>query len=304
MRLLKNVQFLKGIYIYFDELEVFYRSHEQYARDMRMVRDILFANEEINNLFSEKSSNGLFVCAVRTEILDAMGTDGKEVSRLVHDHGFEITWHRAQRGVDHPLMNIIRQKITASEKTLGKELSKDPISQYFPKYVNNETIDQYILDRSFYKPRDIVWRLNLAQEAYPEKTYFSQEVLDRTNVDYSARLWDEVKYELGAAYTEQEIEVIEQILSGKGMYFDFDDFSSRFSVNRKNSTVSQQLIKRKSLQYILEDLFRVGAIGNAFKVGGRKVRNKWIFRGDPNILTDQRMQVNPALAHRLSLTKT
>lgn len=292
----------RPIFIYFDELEVFYSTEDQYRRDQRMVRDLIFAVAAVNDIFRTAGVPIHVLAAVRSEVVDGMGSLGQEVDRLVHDKGYLLAWHHAKRSLDHPLIRMIGRKINAAELELGETPTEDPIARYFPTQMNGNTIDSVLLDRSFYKPRDIMWRLTLAQKIFPSETAFTQEVLSDTESEYSAKLWDEVRYELSAAYSEDEIDIIESVFSGSPRYFDLADAQSRFDLAASRSNQAVSLVSRRSVADLLSDLYRLGAIGNAFRVGpsAGDIRNRWAFRGDPTLLLDKRMEMHPALSKRLS----
>lgn len=300
---IKSIKFNKKFYLLFDELEVFYSFPEQYSRDLRMIRDILFICDKFNRLFKSIGVEARIISAVRSEVLDAMGSEGEEVNRLVHDLGKEIAWHHGRRGMDHPLLQLIRTKIWASEDHRNIKKSDDPIKTYFPDKIQGMDVDKYLLDSSFYKPRDIVWRLSLAIESFPNANIFNQDTLDRTSNDYSSKLWDEVKYEMSAVYSDQELSIIEGVFSGKQVYFDLQKAVEWFNYPTRYSEVAKKLLSRRSVEQILHDLYRLGAIGNAFKVNYRQFRNRWVFRGEPTLLIDKQMEIHPALVHRLSASR-
>ncbi len=110
--LMSGVRFVRPFYLYFDELEVFYHSPEQHRRDQRMVRDLLFSVASANDLFRNANIPVNIIAAVRSEVIDAMGSLGQEVDRLVHDRGFLISWHHAKKSMNHPLIEIIKKKIS------------------------------------------------------------------------------------------------------------------------------------------------------------------------------------------------
>jgi hypothetical protein len=300
---LSAMKFAKPIFIYFDELEAFYHTPEQHRRDQRMVRDLLFSVGHMNDSFRKAKAPIHVLAAVRSEVIDSMGALGQEVDRLVHDKGFQISWHHARRSINHPLVQIVRRKLEASELAEGLVPSSDPISEYFPTNINEEPIDQFLLDRSFYKPRDLVWRLSLAQKLFPNDTKFSVQVMRETEIEYSSKLWDEVRYELSATYSETDVDAIESVLAGTSASFELPDIELRFTKAAQYSQALAALLSRKSVRDILADLYRIGAIGNSFRVGttGTAVRNRWSFRGDPTFLADKRMVIHPALFKRLSV---
>lgn len=302
LKVLKNFSLSKPIYIYFDELEAFYHTEEQHKRDLRMVRDLLFVVAKLNEFFNANALEIHIAAAVRSEVVDAMGALGQEIDRLVHDKGFLISWHHAKRSAEHPLMEIIARKIQASERHLGLPVSENPLEKYFPKIVRGNSIEAFFLDSSFYKPRDIVWRLSLAQKIFPKETKFSETVLHETESEYSAKMWDEVRYELSATYSEKEIDGIELALSGNKSTFLLDEVESWFADAGKLNKPLQELLRRRAVSEIMSDLYRLGAIGNFFRVGksASDVKHRWVFRGDPTLLPDKKMTVNFSLLKRLS----
>ncbi|MDG3439789.1 P-loop ATPase, Sll1717 family [Nitrospirillum amazonense] len=303
---LSKINFVKPIYIYFDELEAFYHTKEQHKRDQRMVRDLIFSISNLNNVFRSSKLPLHILAAVRSEVIDTMGSLGQEVDRLVHDRGFLISWHHSNRSLYHPLMQMIAKKITASEKAAGVEVSADALQSYFVPQVNGESIDAFLLDRSFYKPRDIVWRLTIAQRLFPNEILFSDKVLRDTEIEYSSKLWDEVRYELSAIYSDVEVDLLEDVFSGGSASFEFSQIENRFFEKARLSSALAALIGKRSVREILSDFYRIGAIGNSFRAGstGTDMRNRWSFRGDPTLLVDKRMVIHPALLKRLSAVST
>ena len=303
IKIFSSVEFNNPIFLYFDELEAFYHSEEQHHRDRRLVRDLLFSVDTLNTAFSRAQVPLNVLAAVRSEVLDSMGALGQEVDRLVHDRGFHISWHHANRSLEHPLLKMVNQKLLVSEQNAGLPSKNNLLPEYFTNIVNGEAIDVFLLDRSFYKPRDIVWRLSLAQRLFPNETMFTEKVLHDTETEYSSKLWDEVRYELSATYSDIEIDALEGAISGGSIDFTYDELDEKFRKRSRISGVLSNLLNRRSLVDILRDLYRLGAIGNSFRAGstGNVYRSRWSFRGDPSLLEDKRMVIHTALVKRLSV---
>lgn len=306
MRVLSSLNMVQPLFIYFDELEAFYHSPEQHKRDQRLVRDLLFTIASMNDRFRQANIPIHIIGAVRSEVIDSMGSLGQEIDRLVHDRGFLISWHHSNRSVSHPLMEIVRRKLAFSESVAGMTPNASILERYFPNNIDGKSIESFLLDKSFYKPRDIVWRLSLAQKLFPAETRFTQSVLHDTEMEYSSKLWDEVRYELSAIYSDDEIDNIEAVLAGSSSAFSIDDMERRFDQGSKTSRFLTALLTRRSVREILTDLYRIGAIGNAFRTGatGSQIRHRWIFRGDPTLLVEKRMEIHSALLKRLSVVAT
>ena len=289
-----RLHFKKPIYICLDELEVFFHTADQYRRDLRMVRDLLFAAAHFNSLCRSRGVKLNCYAGVRTEVLDALGSDGQEVSRLVGDCGTSVTWHNEKRSMDHQLFHMIRRKIWSSEAASKLPLTKDPIAHYFPITVAGKQLDEFLLDQSFYRPRDLIIRLKTAQELHPLSGTFSSAVLSQTEKAYSVKMWEEVAYELSATYSQAEVGAIEGLFIGKKSTFSKADISERLRAAVTTNPTIAALYYKRGVPTLLDDLYRVGAIGNYFPVEQSAVQ-RWIFRGDPRLDQEQRMGLHSAL---------
>lgn len=299
-RVLEKIQIKVPIYLCLDEMEVFFHSVEQYNRDLRMVRDLIFSISSFVTFVRSRKLPIKLYTAVRSEVLDAVGVNGQEVSRVAQDRGFNIAWHFEKRSLKHPLFNMVRRKLWSSEALMGLDLSKDPIEQYFAKTVSGVDLEVFILDQSFYKPRDIVLRLLVAQEQFPLSPIFDGIVLSKTDVDYSAKMWEEVAYELSAIYEAREVEAIENLLFGVSQIFELPTIAERLRLMSSTSEPAQEILRRRGIKVILQDLYRLGAIGNYFKSSG-SIRQRWIHRGEAKLVESQAMAIHLSLHKRLSV---
>lgn len=270
-----------------------------------MVRDLLFVTSQLNEFFRYNDKGCHIISAVRSEVIEGMGSIGQEVDRLVYDKGVKINWHFERRSTHHPLFEMIAKKIRQSDASSRDLATKDVISKYFPETVRSEPIDQYLLDRSFYRPRDLVWRLTIIQEQYPSEITFSNDILINTESEYSKKMWAEIAYELSASYSHEEIQAIEMLISGSADKFLLHHLEARSEILCKQSESMRRLGARAGLIDILQDLYRLGAIGNYFREGssGADMRNRWAFRGDPTLLPNKQMTINHCLHKRLSTVR-
>lgn len=293
--LLLKIKIDKRLYLFFDELEVFYQNDEQYRRDLRLVRDLIFTIKSLNDYFQSRGVSIYLIAAVRSEVLYALGGEGQEVERLVEDFSEKFVWHVGRRDSSHPLIDVIRMKILTSERRQKLPDRGDAIERYFPPQINGMSSVAYLLDFSFYKPRDLIVRMLVAQQTYPTEAQFSQSVIEKTASEYARKLWLEVKYELSAIYRNEEIAVIESLFNAKTAFFRLDEFSSRLNDYALVSEAAQSLQRRRGARQILDDLFRLGAVGNEWTERSRGRVNRWIFRGELSLLHERQMVLNRAL---------
>jgi len=293
---LKRLSFTSNVVIGFDELEAFHADEEKFRRDCMMVRDLLFVVDKFNNRPVANSSSIKLLAAVRSEMIQALGSQGQEIERTVHDRGASLVWHRSNRSIDHPLIEMLRRKLTAS----GVRSDADVSFEMFPRRVSGIPVDGYLFDGSFYKPRDIVWRVSLAQEAYPRELSFREHVFRQTEVTYSTKMWEEIAYELSGAYTDDEIFAIRRILAGSHRYFSLSQFRAHAEKQSSHATGVKRFLSHHSLEDLLHQLYRLGAVGNNYVLARRR-RNRWVFRDEPDLFIDKKMEINRALKRALSL---
>lgn len=287
--------------IFFDELELNYGTAKQYQRDARLVRDLIVSVERLNAIAKQKGYPVCLYAAVRSEVLTAVDSLGKEINKPIADFGSVILWNRP--GLDaaqQPLLNIVEQRINNARREAGvSELaSADIWGQYFPRRINDQKPQVYILHNSWYRPRDVVRLLLSVQDQYPDEKSFLLQGLEAVRKPYSTASWVELTEELKAKYKPVEIDGI------KYLFYGYKQISTLAELNLRAEQVVleheevKKLLDRVSLREVLKDLFRVGVIGN---IDQRREKMRFSFRGDDEILFDYDIFVHNALRAHLSI---
>lgn len=289
-----------NIFIFLDELELTLGNNKKYIRDVKMIRDLIIAIENINGICKRKGFSIKILCAVRSEVISAIESSGKEINKIITDFGTPIRWD--QSGGDkfkHPIIQLLIQRITATEKHYGLKTDKSFMSvwnRYFTdKQIQGKDTPDYILHQTWYRPRDIVRLLSLAQNFFPESKTFSHQIFDAIRKQYSKDSWIEITEELRANYTDIEIDGIKKILSGRKRYFSFKDLNEHIDKIKDIYGEVDVLLNKRKIGSVLSDAYRVGILGNT----GKKVR--FAFRGDEHILLDKMILVHSALHPVLSI---
>lgn len=288
------------LYLFFDELELSFNTTKQYNNDIKLIRDIIVAIYKLNESSNNKRFPIYAITSIRSEVLTAIEISGKEINKIIADFGTTLTW--PQRGGDsskHPLMNVITKKIKASYKQMGLEcLSDDEIwDRYFPERIGDKSIYEFILNKTWYRPRDIIRLLSIAQNRFPNYESFSQFVLESINKDYSTECWKEQVEELRAIYNEEELSGIKTILLSIKCPFTFTELKLRCEEKREMYKTVDSLLSKHKLADILSNLYRIGVIGNT----GQKMR--FSFRGDDELIIENKMTIHQALWGCLSVER-
>ncbi|WP_423748519.1 P-loop ATPase, Sll1717 family, partial [Bacillus cereus] len=103
---------------------------------------------------------------------------------------------KSYKGAEHPLMEMILNKIQKSVKEY-ESLSKDELyKMIFFHRINEKDIISYLLDYSFGRPRDITRYLNLIIEKNPNAIAFNPKAFKDCAKEYSKWFYDELQNEV------------------------------------------------------------------------------------------------------------
>lgn len=285
--------------IFIDELELTLSKSKQYQKDIKLVRDLIIGVNNLNVISKLLNYNIHFITAVRGEVLTSIQSSGKEINKPIMDFGVNLKWQQSGDSIkNHPLIKVINKKIQSTEKQLGFDVisSDEEIwLKYFPSKIRNHSAQDYILHRTWYRPRDIIRILNLAQQQFPNETSFNGNVFEAITKEYSTQSWIEHAEELRTSFSITEIEGIKKLLTSLKCPFTFNQILDVSETKRKYYSDVDQLLNKYKIGDILSILYRVGIIGNT----GQKVR--YSFRGDDELVIENKMKVHDPLWSYLSI---
>lgn len=91
---------------------------------------------------------------------------------------------------------------------------------------------------------------------------FSQASFDKSQQEYSRRMWTEITDELRLSYSADEVEVIFTLLSRITLPFTFDSLTDRIADLSKIYPNVKEFFVKEPLINILKKLYELGVIGN------------------------------------------
>lgn len=199
---------------------------------------------------------------------------------------------------EHPILKILLKRIEYAEKRNGGLLNeKELIKKWFPEKINGSEPSNYLLNNSWCKPRDMVRLILAAQNCLGStNSCFSQATIDFCHKKYSTDSLVEIKEEMRALYSPEEITLIIGCLTGFRASFTFAELRKHIDRYYKNSILETRL------NAILDDLYRLGIIGN-FSPISRLFR--WQHKGDDGlVLSDEwQIMIHVALQNALSVNR-
>lgn len=290
LRLFNELTFSKiKVYVFIDELELSVRNKSMHQKDVMLVRDLILSIDELNKTCSQRCYEIRFISAVRSEVINNVLSAGYEINKCIEDYGITIEWF--QKGgnyKDNQLLRIIENKIHASEKQKGLTPSQDVWSTYFEKTIHGIEVRKYILNNTWYRPRDIIRLMTLLQSSNNDGTVFNQQSFDSAQQEYSTRMWSEFSEELILSYSSDDIKAIKSFLNRIELPFTFDYLKTRASKMGEIYPNIKAFFEKVSMAEFLEKMFTLGIVGNT---GGRMV---FYFLGDQDLsLVDPMVIHNP-----------
>lgn len=290
------------LYLFIDEMELTLGTETQYQRDINLIRDLILAIDWLNRTSRSKGYQLYCITGIRQEVLAATQSTGKEINKPISDFGIALRWQQfSGDDAKHPLIKIIIKRLMYAEEGLPE---KDRASEsriwdrYFPADIDRKPIRKYILDQTWYRPRDIVRLLGIAQQQFPNEQQFSESVFTAINKNYSVDSWTEQEEELRTKYSKNDIKGIKHLLMGLSTPFTYKELVSRSEELRGIYDSVDSVLNKYKLGDLLSHLFRLGIIGNSETNAMR-----FSFRGDEDLLIEKPMIIHRALRNVLSIKK-
>lgn len=158
---------------------------------------------------------------------------------------------------------MLAQRFQYSEQYHGLDPTQSVYSDYFLPEVGRAKVSifNYILDQTWYRPRDIIRLFSIIQAVAGEKTYIDQQTFDNVKQRYSEESWAEFEEILTVKYSDREVGGIKIALTGLNVPFTVSDFKN--SIDGKADVFEEvELLQKKKAAHILRDLYDIGVIGN------------------------------------------
>ena len=196
------------IYVFVDELELSLKKTKKYERDITLIRDLIFAVQYMNEISKLNDYNVLLITAIRNEVYQHVKSKGLEINKPIHDFGIQIDWRQKGGNIqEHPLLKMLARRFQYSEEYHGLTPTPNIYSNYFLPEVGRAKVPiyNYILDQTWYRPRDIIRLFSIIQSVAGEKNYIDQQTFESVKQRYSEESWAEFEEILTVNYSDREV---------------------------------------------------------------------------------------------------
>lgn len=293
-------------HVFIDELEAYFGDREIFFRDLYIIRDLIITVKKVNTILRKINnrckSQTKIICSVRTEIINAIHRFivTKEINKITLGYEFPLIWdYNNTNSIQHPIFKILLKRIRMSsiEHADNKTSDKMLYEKWFPEHINSSEPVNYVLNNGWNKPRDIVRLITASQNSiHSNSGCFSQAVFDSCQKRYSIDSLIEIKEEMRALYSPDDIDCIVRCLTGFRIVFSMEELERRIA-KYFNATILST-----NLNSILNDIYRLGIIGN-YSTLSRSYR--WQHKGDEGIIISDEWSiiVHQALQNSLSISR-
>lgn len=283
-------------YIFVDELEAYYGDSKVFSRDLYLIRDLIFTIKRFNDILM-KFDHTKIICSIRSEVINAITRFivPREINKIITGFEVPLLWnYNNSISYVHPIMQILIKRIGICEANNMND--KEIYNRWFPEVIQGIEPSNYILNNSWFKPRDVVRLLLAAQNSIEkERSEFNQAVFSACLKRYSADSLEEIREEMLALYSASEIQSIISCFTGFKAKFSCEELKKRIEQNYSDTILNNRFNE------VISDLYRLGFLGNYLPASDTY---RWQHKGDDEVILgeDWRLMIHFALRPVLSVS--
>lgn len=280
------------LYVVVDEMNLSRKNAEEYERDVIMIRDLIVAIERFNAISKQAHNNVRIIGSIRNEVINSVKSKGKEINKSIESYGIPIDWTQySEESLRHPLIKLLINYFRISDKLLGNTPANDEEEYY--RWVSQKMFgtpsEEIIRNYTLYRPRHVVRLLNIAKLRRGSDAKITDKTFNSIKREYSIECWNEIAEDLALSYTQKELEIIKEWLTGMPWRTTYTVMREAAETQWKTDDIGKSLLLR--FDDLMRDLYRSGIIGSYQNLGSSS-RHRWYFRGDHVLLKDLDIQIH------------
>ncbi|PKR80728.1 hypothetical protein CW751_08125 [Brumimicrobium salinarum] len=194
-------------WLLFDDLDINFSVKNKLSADK--VMELIRISRDYNNELLQNNKAKILIF-LRDDMRDFLKPKYADSAKIFNSYEININWydHSVLNENEIPLKRLINKRVELNFKKNEIEFIGDPWENLFTEsYINGKSIFKYILDFTFYRPRDIITLLNvLSLEDY--QFPIDHFTLKRIIKKYIHINIDELKSELSLFFTGNDINIL------------------------------------------------------------------------------------------------
>ena len=289
--------------IFFDELNISFVSGQDFKKNAVLIRDLVAACGISNSLFAENQLPIYVYTAIRSEVVDSIESSVRELRKWIDDKAVVLSWMLPSVDYkDQPIIKLLERRILANELSIEPNRHKEiSLSTYFSDPIFGRPFSDYIIFESWARPRDLVRLLGSAAKYVPKGEKFNSDAFHKARSEYSKGSWEEKRDELNSKYAQAEIDSIKRTLTGFQTTFTLLQLETRIAHLSGRDPRIKQFFSGRILEVVLEDLFKVGVLGNLLKSKKGSSFPSFQYSGLTNFSPEGTMCIHKSLWRELDL---
>jgi hypothetical protein len=266
------------LYFFVDELVIsnLNTKSDEFKARLCLIRDIVRSCCQLNDFCVKHDLDMHFICNLRPEIRTRLNELDAEISKIMDGNDVFLSWDRDS------LLEILTQKIVFG----APESAEIDASVFLPNTISfgNHTSDfiTFLLNNSWYKPRDIVRFLKAYAKVNPNHTSITEAGAKDCLNEYARISAIELFEQISVYYSTDVLEGIRTGIRRRR----YDNAASLENALKPHIDVNPRRL--------VEQLYTVGVIGNVDSVGG-KPRYFWSYRQEEHLDCEMEITVHPGL---------
>ncbi|KNX33061.1 MULTISPECIES: P-loop ATPase, Sll1717 family [Bacillus amyloliquefaciens group] len=274
----------------FDELDDKFRNEDIYKSN---IISLIKISDKLNDLFYNEDLNIKIILLLRTDIFYIL--NDPDLNKVEQDGAIKLEWGNTIKS-NSPLFSMILNKVKKSIPELESRKDIDLFSSFFPQKINNREPNEFILGRTYFRPRDIVTYLNLIIDKYPDTRYFGYRGFLELEKNYSTYFFKEIRNELFGHLSDEKIDLSFLLLKQyKRSEFTYEEIKAYYKAK-------MSVYKDIDLDETLKYFFDFGVVGNKqFNSKMGKDFYSWAYRENIEIDYDKKFVLHLGLRKELSV---
>ncbi|MEG7619606.1 P-loop ATPase, Sll1717 family, partial [Enterococcus faecalis] len=276
--------------IIFDELDDKFRNEEIYKSS---IISLIKISDKINETCFNEGIDVKIILLLRTDIFYIL--NDPDLNKVEQDGSIKLDWGNTIKS-NSPLFGMVLNKVRKSIPELEAKNDFDLFTTLFPQQINYRSPNEFILGRTYFRPRDIVTYLNLIIEKYPETRYFGHRGFLELERNYSTYFFKEIRNELYGHISDEKIDASFLLLKQyKKSEFTYAEIKAYYD---SKMSVFKEIDLEESLKYF----FNFGVLGNKqFNEEKGKDFYSWAYRENTEIDYDKKFVIHLGLRKELSV---
>lgn len=288
----------RKIVIQFDRLDDNYNQYQDLEEYYQAIISLFKVVYTFNQLLrSKRIFNAKVVLYIRSDIMRAMASRDAESARW-DDFRMELHWgvNNIREIYQSDLYKMVDKRIKASCTELSDKSFKDLF--YVPKKINygerRRDLFKSLVLQTLFRPRDLISLLKTLQKEINKSGTFNEQVYKETSKKYANWLVNtEIANEINPVLREDYKYVIELLRLCGSKDLSVKSFTERYY------SIKHEF--RLSPLDLLEFLYSVGIIENAWKDKTGKFMHRSIFRNEGDFDRNLQLKIIPAVWNGLTV---